>query len=231
MQFSIFMMRWLISILLASSSAAFAVDGPWQSALSRMPLVANVAELNRTNCVGMMLHAFQSNDVVKALVFMPGATDEFYMFRRAKAMLTNDAPTLLDAVTALTNQTRIRITFRPPLLLLHSDEDPLEPLFEITHEPTAEKVRDALFVPHAIYDDRDWDFLLPILKKNYRVIFLPQLHTVDSFHFYRHSFAAWNLTGWEGLEAVSLAGKTRFRIEKKRVVFEGDERVRKLPEL
>src|SRR5690348_1763293 len=61
----------------------------WQSALHQMPLGAQVLQLNRTNCVDVMLKAFQSNHVVKALIFMPGATDEFYMFHRAKAELTN----------------------------------------------------------------------------------------------------------------------------------------------
>src|ERR1700760_589656 len=92
--------------------ACFAhAEDPWQMALSRMPLGTNVTELNRSNCVKIMLPAFQSNAVVKALIFMPGATDEFYMFRRARATLTNENPTLLDAVNALTNQTLIRATF------------------------------------------------------------------------------------------------------------------------
>ena len=80
---------------------------PWQAALDRMPLGTNVTQLNRTNCVGIMLRAFRSNDVVKALVFMPGATDEFYFFRRAKADLTNNPASLLDALSALTNQSQI----------------------------------------------------------------------------------------------------------------------------
>src|SRR5436190_21325166 len=137
----------------------------WEAALERMPLGQNVVELNRTNCVRLMLDAFQSNQVVKALIFMPGATDEFYMFRRAKALLTSSSPSLLDAVVALTNQTLIRATFRPPLLLLHSDEDPLEPLVTIEHEGTANKLRASRFVPHALYDDRDWDFVQPILAR------------------------------------------------------------------
>src|SRR5450631_2184745 len=83
----------------------------WQDVLGRMPLGTNVAELNRTNCVKIMLPALQSNDVVKALIFMPGATDEFYFHRRGTASLTNASPTLLDAVSALTNQTLIRATF------------------------------------------------------------------------------------------------------------------------
>ena len=219
-------MRTILFILMLTGVTAFAADGGWQSALARMPLDTQVTELNRTNCVDIMLRAFQSNDTVKVLIFMPGATDEFYMFRRARAVLTNATPTLLDAVNALTNQTYIRVTFRRPLLLLHTDEDPVEPLFEIRHEATAEKIREARFEPQALYNDRDWDFLLPILKKNLRLKFLPELHTVDSFHFYRHSFAAWNLNGWEALEAISLAGKTRFTVEKKCVIFECDEKAR-----
>ena len=222
-------MRAGLLLFFAITRLAVADVLPWQAPLSQMPLRAPVAELNRTNCVDLMLHAFRSNDVVKALIFMPGATDEFYMFRRAQAVVTNETPTLLDAVSALTNQTRIRVTFRPPYLLLHSDEDPLEPLFEIRDEATAIKIRQAQPVPHALYDDRDWDFLLPILKKACRVKFWPLEGRAESFHFYRHSFAAWNLDGWEMLEAVSLAGKTKFMVEKSRVVFEGDERVRELP--
>ena len=99
----------------------------WPDALAKMPLPRRVQYLTRTNCVPTLLAAFQPDQTVKALVFMPGATDEFYMFRRATAELTNPAPSLLDAVIALTNQTFIRATFRPPLLLLHTDEDPLEP--------------------------------------------------------------------------------------------------------
>jgi hypothetical protein len=210
---------------------AFAVDETWQSALSQMPLGTNVTQLNRTNCVEIMLRAFGSNDVVKGFVFMPGATDEFYMFRRAKAQITNPSPTLLDAVIALTNQTLIRATFRPPLLLLHTDEDPLNPLAEVKDAQTAVKIEWTPFVPHIIYNDRDWDYLLPILTKTLKVKFTPILHSRNSWHFYRHSFSGWNLNGREALEAVALAGKTRFTIEHKKVAFEGDERVRAVPKI
>src|SRR6266404_2918704 len=114
-------------VFLHLSSLPTAAAETWPEVLARMPLNAAIPQLNRSNCVDTMLHAFQSNRVVKALIFMPAATDEFYLFRRAKADLTNASPTLLDAVIALTNQTFIRATFRPPLLLLHTDEDPLEP--------------------------------------------------------------------------------------------------------
>src|SRR5262245_33605791 len=95
------MRRSTIWILLCLLRVPLLASETWESALSRMPLEAGVTELSRTNCVEVMLKAFQSNDFVKALIFMPGATDEFYMFKRARAQLTNASPTLLDAVSAL----------------------------------------------------------------------------------------------------------------------------------
>jgi len=212
---------------------------PWPAALERMPLGTNVSELNETNCVALLLNSFRSNEVVKALIFMPGATDEFYMFHRARAALTNASPSLLDAIRALTNQTLIRVTFLPPLLLLHTDEDPLEPLIAIGYQPLADKLKQMRFVPHALYNDRDWDFLQPILTKTLKADIQPSAHTYESYHFYRHSFAAWNLTGWEALEAVALAGKSRVTVRRKppltyprnEVVFEVDRRVRATPKL
>ena len=222
-------MRLLICLSLCLASCTVTEQETWQSALSRMPLGTNVAQLNRTNCVKIMLPALQSNDVVKALVFMPGATDEFYMFRRAKANLTNSNPTLLDAVTALTNQTLIKVTFRPPLLLLHTDEDPLEPIIAVNDAATAERLAHKQFLPHVVYNDRDYDFLLPILRRNPGLHFDPPLHSQASWHFYRHSFAAWNLNDREALDAIALAGKEKLTIGRKRVLFEGDVRVMAIP--
>jgi len=168
---------------------------------------------------------------------MPGATDEFYMFRRARAALTNPSPTLLDAVVALTNQTLIRATFRAPFLLLHTDEDPLDPLIRIEDEPTAAKLKETKFVAHAFYNDRDWDFIQPILKKKTGAELRPWRFSYDSWHFYRHSFAGWDLTAWEALQATALAGKSRFTVRRKSglrlrrtlILFECDERVRATP--
>jgi hypothetical protein len=224
-------MRSLICALMVALSLSFAAADTWQSALSRMPLPANTTRLQRTNCVPILLNAFRSNEVVKALIFMPGATDELYMFHRVDAVLTNSSPSLLDAVMALTNQTHIHATFRAPFLLLHSDEDPLEPLAEIKDEATAAKVRRVRFVPHVVYNDRDWDSLLFTLQKTYGVWLYPKLHSRSSWHFYRHSFAAWNLSGWEGLQALCLAGKTKFTVERRQLVFGGDTRVLAEPKL
>ena len=225
----LFFSSFCLRLLLVSGTAV--AEEAWPAALSGMPLGTNVTELNRANCVAVMLRAFRSNQTVKALVFMPGATDEFYMFRRAKAVLTNASPSLLDAVRALTNQTYIRATFHPPLLLLHTDEDPLEPAIRIEQQATAEKLSSRRFVAHAEYNDRDWDFIQPILKKALRADIRPWRYSRGSWHFYRHSFAAWNLNGWEALRATAAAGKTRFTVRRNQLVFESDPRVRALPKL
>lgn len=203
----------------------------WQESLAQMPLVRIVEELNRTNCADLMLRSFASNTTVKALVFMPGAADEFYMFRRAKALLTNATPTLLDAVIALTNQTLIRATFYPPILLLHSDEDPLEPIIRVEHQPTADKLKEKRFVARCCFNDRDWTTVQPFLRKQLINDTLPWQHSYYTWHFYRHSFAGWGLNGWEMLEAVSMADKTTVTIRRNQLLFEGDDRIRQLPKV
>ena len=201
----------------------------WSEALAKMPLHNQVAELNRTNCVEIMLRAFESNAVVKALIFMPGATDEFYLFRRAKAALTNSSPTLLDALCALTNQTNIRATFQPPFLLLHTDEDPLAPDAVVLDQKTAANLHERTFVPHLVCNDRDWDYLQPLLKHWLKIALRPWRYSTDSWHFYRHSFAAWDLNGLEALETAALAGKSKFIIRHSEAVFQVDPRVRTKP--
>jgi hypothetical protein len=219
----------LLCLCASSPFRPLRAEEPWQLPLSQMPLRTGPIQLNRTNAVDIMLRAFQSNAVVKALVFMPGATDEFYMFRRARANLTNESPSLLDAVAALTNQTLIRATFHPPLLLLHTAEDLLEPQIKIQHPPTADKFKRTRFLNPALYNDRDWDSLQPIFKKTLKVDVRPWRNSYDSWHFYRHSFAGWNLSGWEALEAAALAGESGFTVLRNRVVFEYDRRIRTAP--
>jgi hypothetical protein len=202
-----------------------AATDSWPEALGRMPLIHQVRQLNHTNCVEVMLGAFQANSVVKGLVFMPGATDEFYMFRRAEADLAGSQVSLFDAVAALTNQTVIRATFRPPLLLLHTDEDSIAPGTVVLDESTAARLREARAPEHLLCNDRDWDYLQPLLRWSLKVQLKPWQNSRDSWHFYRHSFAGWNLSGWEALEAAALAGKSRFTVRRKAVVFEIDRRM------
>jgi hypothetical protein len=222
----------IISLILAFGFCGKVFAGEtWQEALSKMPLEANVMELNRTNCVPLMLDAFQSNGVVKALIFMPGATDEIYFFRRARATFTNSNPSLLDAVTALTNQTFIRATFEPPLLLLHTTEDPLDGFSSVKSKSTAAKLRRKLVPGRALFNDADWDAVRAALNEKLSVGLRPFSNAPDSWHFYRHNFAACGVTEWEMLEAIALAGKTTFTVHWRTAEFKPDEREGVAPDL
>ena len=219
----------LFCSLLCLTRGTLSAQDSWPAALSRMPLGGQVGDLTRTNCVDVLWRAFQSNDVVKALILMPGATDTWYMFEPKHAFMTNSNPSLLDALSALTNQTLLRVTFRPPFLLLHTEVDLLEPVIRVEDPRTAARLKQARFVPHAVYNDRDWDFLQPILKKALKTSMRPWRYSTDSWHFYRHSFAAWNLTGWEALEVTAMAAKTTCTLSRNKAVFEVDLRQPEMP--
>ena len=218
-------------ILLAWLATTAPADENWQNALGRMPLGTNITELDRTNCVPLMLNAFQSNGVVKALVFMPGATDEIYFFRRAHATLANSNTSLLDAVTALTNQTYIQATFRPPFLLLHTTEDALDGFAIVKNESTAAKLRKKPVTGRIIFNDSNWDSVRAALNKKSSVGLRPFSNAPDSWHFYHHSFAADGVTEWEMLEAIALAGKTTFTVHWRTAEFKLDERKGVVPKL
>jgi hypothetical protein len=215
-------------VLLAAATAASGAPS-WQEELAKMPLTEKVSELNANNCARILFNSFQRNTSVQALILMPGATDELYFFRRAHARLTNDAPTLLDAISALTNQTYIQATLRPPFLLFHTVEDPLEPVIVVEDERTADRIRKKHFEKHAIFNDRDWDYIEPILAFDLDTRLWPGLRSHDSHHFFRHSLAEFDLNGWDAIQAIALAGKTKVTIQRKRIVFRGDTRYRELP--
>ncbi len=217
-------MRLIILFVFCHAATTLTAAESWSDVLARMPLVCPAEQLQRTNCVEVMLRSFQSNAVLKALIFMPGATDEFYMFKRVQPHVRAHDPSLLDAVTALTNQSFIQIAVRPPFFLLHTTEDSLDPVVVIQHQPTAEKLRARHFASPFLANDRDWDFVQPIARDKLHTDLRPWRFSRDSWHFYRHSFAAFDLNGWEALEALALAGKSRFTVARNRVTFEPDLR-------
>jgi len=226
-----YLTKWSGLILLLVVSQGASAGEPWQDALGRMPLAAPTTELNRTNCVPLMLNAFQSNGVVKALIFMPGATDELYFFRRAHATLTNATPSLLDAVTALTNQTHIQATFQPPLLLLHTTEDSLDVIAVVKNESTAAKLHQQIVPGRVQLNDADWGIARATLKGKLSIGLRPFENDSETWHFYRHNFAAFGVTDWEMLETLALAGKTTFTVNWLTAAFQPDRRTGVTPKL
>jgi hypothetical protein len=225
------MIRKLLPGLLLLGLAIRGRAETWESALARMPLPPAENRLDRTNCAKVILAGFQSNVTVKALIFMPGATDELYFFRRVNVIITNSSPSLLEAIVALTNQSPVRVTFRAPFLLLHTPEDFLDPEITVKHEGTRTKLQAAKPLPQVLANDRDWTHLVRQIKKKIPATLLPYERTLGSWHFYRHTFAGWNLTPWETMEAAALAGKTRFTVVRRGVIFEVDSRVGPAPQL
>jgi hypothetical protein len=216
--------RWLVFVTLSILSCSGPRAESWTDALRAMPLKTKQPELVWSNVVSVLLDSFQSNRTVKALIFLPGAQDEFYFFRKVKVTWTNSSPSLLDAIRGLTNQNPVQATFREPFLLIHTRTDWIEPKKSITDKVLAEQLRRTPFRAHVLYNDREWDLLLPELTDTLRIEILPKSKSPDSWHFYRHSFAAWHLTAFEAFEAIALAGKTSFAIERNRVAFRLDER-------
>ena len=51
-----------------------------------------------------------------------------------------------------------------------------------------------------------------VVNKKLSVGLRPFSNTPDSWHFYRHNFAACGVTEWEMLEAIALTDKTKFTV-------------------
>src|ERR1700722_5252778 len=158
-----------IVVLLASLGLNARAGETWQEAFNQMPLRGHVTYFSRTNAIPMMLAAFQSNSVVKALIFMPGAADEFVFFRRAHFTLTKANPSLADAIIALTNQTYIPAEFRSPFLLLYNTEDALDPLITIKSKSTAAKLQSRIVPDRIELWDCNWDYVRPKLQSKLSV--------------------------------------------------------------
>jgi hypothetical protein len=143
---------------------------------------------------------------------------------------------LLDAVNAFAAQSLIKATFTNSMLLLHTEEDPLDPIIEAESDSALSRVSARQFLKHAVFNDADWNAVQPMLRKNLKADIRPWPKTYESWHFYRHSFAAWNLNGIEALRAVALAGKSRatistpaFHFGRPRIDFACDTRVLAVP--
>lgn len=219
-----------IIIMIVGIYGRVLADESWQGALSKMPLGTGVTQLSRTNAIPVILNAFQSNSIVKALIFMPGAADEFVFLRRAHARLMTANPSLADAIMALTNQTYIQAKFSPPFLLLYTTQDSLEPINVVKSRSAAAKLKGRTVPGHMVFCDSNWDYTRRAVAKKLSIEMLPFSNSLDSSHFWPNNFAAYGLTQWELLEAVALSGKTTFTLHWLTANFELDMRPGPLPD-
>jgi hypothetical protein len=221
-----------VILILAAALCRSALAGEsWQDVLAQMPLAAGVTNLTRTNAIPAMLNAFQSNGVVKALIFMPAAADEFVYYRRAHATLTNAQPSLADAIVALTHQTYIQVEFRPPFLLLYTTQDTQGSIVTIKSKSATARLQARIVHGRMIFCDSNWDYTRRAVARKLSVTMLPFADAPDSWHIWPNNFAGYDLTQWELLEAVALSDKTTFTLHWLTADFQLDERTGPVPTL
>ena len=211
--------RLLLAFALLACGHSGLAQTNWIEALRRMPLPGATNPIERENVVSRILQGFQTDALVKAIVVLPGVSDDLYLINRDKPRLSLRAANLAEAITMFTNATEIRATFAAPFLLLHRSEDFLIPQFSARDPRAVERLQSATNLLHALFLDLHWKKLRPILNKALKPGVRPWSTSEESWHFARHNLAGWNLSDWELLVAVSLSGKTCFTVEKRRVTF------------
>ncbi len=186
-----------------------------ERALSGMPLPKML--LNRNNCIPILLKSFVSNGVVKALIFSPGVTDDFYLFNRDAAALNLEATNLWEGIAALTNRTAVRATFTSPFLFLHLQGESATQVPDL--EPTAH-IEASKNGTDVLWIDRHWDTVQRQLRSRLGMQVEPQPDSEAARHFYRQNVSGWNLTASELLQAAAMASGTIFKVESGRILFE-----------
>ncbi|HMJ65587.1 MAG TPA: hypothetical protein VK615_09570 [Candidatus Binatia bacterium] len=195
-----------------------AAAGTWTDALSRMPLPPNTV-LSRDNCMRVVLEAFKSNGTVRAIAFLPGVSDDFYLLNREKPKLNAKASNLAEAIGVLTNLTDVRATFRDGLLLLHLACESVDVRITVKSERQAAKLKDGSSVHHVFWLDRHWDKVQPQLGSAIKIRIVPGTGSKDAWHFARCNVVGWNLNPWDLVTVTGLSSGTSVAIENRRVVF------------
>ena len=188
-------------------------------ALRAMP-VPPVA-LNRSNAVDVLLGSFQSNAVVKAVVVLPGVSDDFYLIHRDAPALNLRATNLWAAIVALTNATPMRVTWRESFVLLHAGaREVLQASMRMDDTAMAGRLREQRLSGRMLHLDAHWEVVQPALERALGRTVRPQGASTDAWHFNRHNLAGWNLTGWELLEVISLTGGTKVTVQNRGIDFQ-----------
>ena len=207
-------MRTLLAALLFCFSTQ-AED--WQAHFAKIPINTTSFRAHLTPPVDLVLTNFQPSSEIRAVVLMPGAADRLYFYDWGEVKLPPN-PTLLDAITALTNAADLRIFVAPPFLLLGmSYDNPADPL---TYTPTAKPgLNERKQKGRTYYLDRPYDRLLPKAEKFTKLKFIPKRTSPDSWHYYRLSFVGYDLTADELLRALAYGTKTTVVVDRKRANF------------
>jgi hypothetical protein len=209
----------LIALFSGYFPAAADVTDNWQSVCAKMPLKTNHLALDLQHGAPALLESFRSNSTVKALIILPGASDELHFYNRATMTWTNTLPTLADAIIALTNLTRVRVAFHPPFLLLHATNDILNASIDVRNPSSADSMKLVIIKKPAFMLDASWSQVAPLLQKSLGFKIEPQIESTAWWHFYRSNFSGFGLSNWELLEIVSLSSKVSVSLDGNRIQF------------
>ena len=209
--------RVLLFLVFVQCQNARASD--WKTECAKMPLRTNELALNLLEGAPCLLASLQPNATVKALLILPGATDELHFFNRGVFRWTNTTPTLTDAIEILTNHTGVKTTFRAPFLLLHTTNDLITTSISTKHLATGDKLSALGNINHPSITDASWLRLGPLLEKSLNLEIEPKPGSIAWWHFYRANFSCFDITGPELIEIVSLSSRIAAQIDKNRIVF------------
>lgn len=192
----------------------------WQTAFARIPIRTTNFPAHLTPPVELILTNFQPTAEIRGIILMPGAADRLYFYDSGTVTLPPN-PTLLDAITALTNQADLRVYLAPPFLLIGMRyDDPADPM---TVDPQVSldklKLNEQKRPGRVFFIDRPYDRILSQVEKVARLRLKPSRFDPASWHYYRLSFVGYDLTGADFLRAVAYGTKTSVRIEKRRAIF------------
>jgi len=208
----------LYLMLFVLCAAVHAQD--WQAAFAKIPIRTQTFAAHLTPPVELILTNFQPTAEIRAIVLMPGAADRLYFYDWGQVTLPEN-PTLLDAITALTNKAGLTVFTAPPFLLLAMPYDnPRDPL-SVAPEVRIDKLKltERKIPSRTYFIDRSYDRLVPQTEKLTRLRIKPSRTDAGSWHFYRLSFVGYNLTAAEFLRALAYGTKTTVQIQKRKAVF------------
>lgn len=201
----------------------------WQSHFANIPIGAKTFRAHLTPPVEMILTNFKPTAEIRAVVLMPGAADRLYFYDWGEVTLP-DNPTLLDAVTALTNAADLRVFVAPPFLLIGREYDDPTPPLSVAPDISSEKLKlnERKLRGRTYYLDRSYDRIVPSAEKLTRLKLKPTRRSFASWHFYRLAFVGYNLTAAEFLKALAYGTKCSVTVDRKYATFAERPFVQKL---
>lgn len=192
----------------------------WQSHFANIPISTKNFRAHLTPPVEIILTNFQPTAEIRAVVLMPGAADRLYFYDWGEVTLPEN-PTLLDAITVLTNAADLRVFVAPPFLLIgRQSDDPSDPL-SIAPGVSTEKLKlnEHKLRGRTYFLDRSYDRIVPRAEKISRLKMKPSRRSFASWHFYRLAFVGYDLTATEFLKAVGYGAKCSVVIDRKNATF------------